>query len=73
MSDFRLDKYDVTVGRFRQFVKVVMPGVVVAPSGYWQRSNRKGATVDFRYRNGDKVSFDWWEPLTGMQVGWICV
>ncbi len=19
------------------------------------------------------VSFDWWSPLTGMQVGWICV
>ena len=19
------------------------------------------------------VSFDWWAPLTGMQVGWICV
>ena len=23
----------------------VMPGVVMAPSGYWHRSNRKGATV----------------------------
>jgi anaerobic selenocysteine-containing dehydrogenase len=22
-----------------------MPGVVMAPSGYWHRSNRKGATV----------------------------
>jgi hypothetical protein len=22
-----------------------MPGVVVAPAGYWHRSNRKGATV----------------------------
>ena len=19
------------------------------------------------------VNFDWWSPLTGMQVGWICV
>ena len=19
------------------------------------------------------VSFDWWLPVTGMQVGWICV
>jgi formylglycine-generating enzyme required for sulfatase activity len=26
VSDFRLDKYDVTVGRFRQFVKVVRAG-----------------------------------------------
>jgi formylglycine-generating enzyme required for sulfatase activity len=25
VSNFRLDKYDVTVGRFRQFVKAVMP------------------------------------------------
>ncbi len=20
-----------------------------------------------------RVSFDWWSPETGMQVGWICV
>jgi len=35
-------------GSFEAFATVsadVMPGVVVAPSGYWQRSNRKGATV----------------------------
>jgi sulfatase modifying factor 1 len=25
VSDFRLDKYDVTVGRFRQFVNAVLP------------------------------------------------
>ncbi|MBR0715129.1 molybdopterin-dependent oxidoreductase [Bradyrhizobium liaoningense] len=35
-------------GSFEAYATVspdVMPGVVVAPSGYWQRSNRKGATV----------------------------
>ncbi|WP_439361360.1 molybdopterin-containing oxidoreductase family protein [Bradyrhizobium sp. DASA03007] len=35
-------------GAFEAFATVsadVMPGVVVAPSGYWQRSNRNGATV----------------------------
>ena len=35
-------------GSFEAFATIssdVMPGVVVAPSGYWQRSNRKGATV----------------------------
>jgi anaerobic selenocysteine-containing dehydrogenase len=35
-------------GSFEAFATVssdIMPGVVVAPSGYWQRSNRKGATV----------------------------
>ena len=35
-------------GSFEAFATVssdVMPGVVVAPSGYWQRSNRRGATV----------------------------
>src|ERR1700719_1293677 len=35
-------------GAFEAFATLspdVMPGVVVAPSGYWHRSNRKGATV----------------------------
>jgi anaerobic selenocysteine-containing dehydrogenase len=35
-------------GAFEAFASVspdVMPGVVMAPSGYWHRSNRKGATV----------------------------
>ena len=35
-------------GAFEAYATVsadVMQGVVVAPSGYWQRSNRKGATV----------------------------
>jgi anaerobic selenocysteine-containing dehydrogenase len=35
-------------GSFEAYATVssdVMQGVVVAPSGYWQRSNRKGATV----------------------------
>jgi anaerobic selenocysteine-containing dehydrogenase len=35
-------------GSFEAFATLspeVMPGVVVAPSGYWHRSNRKGATV----------------------------
>jgi anaerobic selenocysteine-containing dehydrogenase len=35
-------------GSFEAFATVssdVMPGVVVAPAGYWQRSNRRGATV----------------------------
>ncbi|MEY9185871.1 anaerobic selenocysteine-containing dehydrogenase [Bradyrhizobium sp. USDA 326] len=35
-------------GSFDAFATVspdIMPGVVVAPSGYWQRSNSKGATV----------------------------
>ena len=35
-------------GAFEAFATLspdVMPGVVMAPSGYWHRSNRKGATV----------------------------
>ena len=35
-------------GSFEAFATIspdVMPGVVVAPAGYWQRSNRRGATV----------------------------
>ena len=35
-------------GAFEAFASIspdVMPGVVMAPSGYWHRSNRKGATV----------------------------
>lgn len=35
-------------GSFEAFATLsadVMPGVVVAPAGYWHRSNRKGATV----------------------------
>jgi anaerobic selenocysteine-containing dehydrogenase len=35
-------------GAFEAFATIspdVMPGVVMAPSGYWHRSNRKGATV----------------------------
>ena len=35
-------------GVFEAFASIspdVMPGVVMAPSGYWHRSNRKGATV----------------------------
>jgi anaerobic selenocysteine-containing dehydrogenase len=35
-------------GSFEAFATIspdVMPGVVMAPSGYWHRSNRKGATV----------------------------
>jgi anaerobic selenocysteine-containing dehydrogenase len=35
-------------GSFEAFATLspeVMPGVVMAPSGYWHRSNRKGATV----------------------------
>jgi anaerobic selenocysteine-containing dehydrogenase len=35
-------------GSFEAYATVspdIMAGVVVAPSGYWQRSNRKGATV----------------------------
>lgn len=35
-------------GAFEAFATIsadVMPGVVVAPAGYWQRSNRRGATV----------------------------
>ncbi|MGJ5181182.1 molybdopterin-containing oxidoreductase family protein [Bradyrhizobium oligotrophicum] len=35
-------------GAFEAFATLsadVMPGVVVAPAGYWHRSNRKGATV----------------------------
>jgi anaerobic selenocysteine-containing dehydrogenase len=35
-------------GAFEAFASVspdVMPGVVMAPSGYWHRSNRNGATV----------------------------
>src|SRR5580704_2293416 len=35
-------------GAFEAFASIspdVMPGVVMAPAGYWHRSNRKGATV----------------------------
>jgi anaerobic selenocysteine-containing dehydrogenase len=35
-------------GAFEAFATIssdIMPGVVMAPSGYWHRSNRKGATV----------------------------
>lgn len=35
-------------GAFEAFASIspdIMPGVVMAPSGYWHRSNRKGATV----------------------------
>lgn len=35
-------------GEFEAFATIspdVMPGVVMAPAGYWHRSNRKGATV----------------------------
>ena len=37
-----------TAAAFEAFATLspdVMPGVVMAPSGYWHRSNRKGATV----------------------------
>ena len=40
--------YSTTVVRLRPSPRIspdVMPGVVMAPSGYWHRSNRKGATV----------------------------
>ena len=40
--------YSTTAAAFEAFATIssdVMPGVVMAPSGYWQRSNRKGATV----------------------------
>ena len=46
VSDFRLDKYDVTVGRFRQFVKAWNGGPVDALGRFGQAhalERREGA------------------------------
>ena len=44
--------------------------------GFFSQSSRRFGTQirpSFRRDSLISVSFDWWEPVTGMQVGWICV
>jgi formylglycine-generating enzyme required for sulfatase activity len=62
VSDFRLDKYDVTVGRFRQFVNSVLP-----PGGGagWLPAAGSGKHTHLNSGNGLNVSGGGFEP------GWL--
>jgi formylglycine-generating enzyme len=61
ISNFRLDKYDVTVGRFRQFVDAVLP-----PDGGLGWSAQEGWGIHEHLNNGNGLS----DGQTGYETGW---
>jgi formylglycine-generating enzyme required for sulfatase activity len=73
VSGFRLDKYDVTVGRFRQFVNAVYPGDAGAGDGGpgWVPSPGSGKHVHLNGGMGLAASTSAGTTPTAFEPGWV--
>jgi sulfatase modifying factor 1 len=73
VSAFRLDKYEVTVGRFRQFVKAVVGGWrPVAGGGKHVHLNREAGLADASSAGRFERGWDptWTSALASLAQGW---
>jgi len=72
ISSFRLDAYEVTVGRFRQFVDAVVSGWRPAPGSGKHTHLNRGSGLWNSAASGNEVGWDatWNANLPALKVAW---
>ena len=72
LSSFRLDKYEVTVGRFRKFVDAVVSGWLPPPGSGKHTHVSSGQGLSNNAAAGDELGWDttWNTSLPALEADW---